>query len=239
MQMKTTGKQSRSHKVAEDGVSSDSAYAYVSDAPIKGAATVCAALLAVLVAVAVADEPAQSQPQPPASPSVFRMPAIQEFYMRLIAEAGQRLTHNGDLAEAEKFCNQAIQLAPQFSAGYYDLACVQARLGKKDEAFVNLEAAIAHGYNDAEHLQKDDDLKSLRGDKRFRDGIDRIVRAAAVDERTVERAVVVQPGEAFDGRVVEIGEKAGDDNPAVALHRDGAHRAAGTLAGKIGGEFGV
>jgi eukaryotic-like serine/threonine-protein kinase len=50
---------------------------------------------------------------------------------------------------------------------WYDFACGAAMAGHRDEAFQYLREAFDHGYHDADHMAKDDDLKSLRNDSRF------------------------------------------------------------------------
>jgi len=60
------------------------------------------------------------------------------------------------------------KLRPQDPVVHYNLACSFALCGKKEEAFRALERAIELGYDDFEHLKKDTDLKSLRGDPRFK-----------------------------------------------------------------------
>jgi non-specific serine/threonine protein kinase/serine/threonine-protein kinase len=50
---------------------------------------------------------------------------------------------------------------------WYNLACTAARAGRRDEAFDYLHRAVDAGYNDAQLIRTDDDLKSLRNDPRF------------------------------------------------------------------------
>lgn len=60
-----------------------------------------------------------------------------------------------------------VRLAPDDNAAHYNLACAQARLGRKDDAFASLAKAVEKGYGDAGHMKEDEDLSSLRDDKRF------------------------------------------------------------------------
>jgi non-specific serine/threonine protein kinase/serine/threonine-protein kinase len=50
---------------------------------------------------------------------------------------------------------------------WYNLACSAAGAGRRDEAFDYLHRAVEAGYNDAQLIRTDDDLKSLRNDPRF------------------------------------------------------------------------
>ena len=49
----------------------------------------------------------------------------------------------------------------------YNLACVAALRGDRRQALDWLARAVDHGLKDADHMAKDDDLKSLRGDPAF------------------------------------------------------------------------
>jgi hypothetical protein len=53
-------------------------------------------------------------------------------------------------------------LNPKDPICMYNSACAEALLGNETEAFVFLVKAVSLGYSDWEHLEKDDDLKSLR-----------------------------------------------------------------------------
>jgi len=44
----------------------------------------------------------------------------------------------------------------------YNIACCEALLGNSKEALASLQKAIAAGYRDADHIEKDEDLKSVR-----------------------------------------------------------------------------
>lgn len=52
---------------------------------------------------------------------------------------------------------------------FYDLACSAAISGEREESMGHLQHAIENGYSNADHMLKDDDLKSLRGEARFAD----------------------------------------------------------------------
>ena len=49
----------------------------------------------------------------------------------------------------------------------YDHACCLALAGRKDEAFDRLRFAMANGFRDVDHMEKDPDLASLRDDPRW------------------------------------------------------------------------
>ncbi|WP_192822889.1 tetratricopeptide repeat protein [Rufibacter sp. LB8] len=49
----------------------------------------------------------------------------------------------------------------------YNMACGYALMGKKKEALQALQQAVAVGYKDVDHLKKDDDLRTLREEKKY------------------------------------------------------------------------
>jgi len=68
----------------------------------------------------------------------------------------------------------------------YNLACLDARAGRLDQAFARLDEAIAAGFDDDVPLAKDPDLAALRGDPRF----SAIVSGAAKNRAAGDAAVV-------------------------------------------------
>lgn len=84
-----------------------------------------------------------------------------------------------DYEAALKACDRMIELAPTFSAAHYNRACCLARLGQIDAAIAAIQKAIDAGWTDSAHARTDDDLASLRTDKRFTEMLDKIVRAEA------------------------------------------------------------
>ena len=62
----------------------------------------------------------------------------------------------------------ATEAAPERPAYWYNLACVQARLGGRRQALDALERAVAQGYADRAGMASDKDLASLREEERFR-----------------------------------------------------------------------
>ena len=50
---------------------------------------------------------------------------------------------------------------------YYDLACCHALLGQKKQALMTLEQSVMLGYKDYNNMVNDNDLRSLRKDKKY------------------------------------------------------------------------
>jgi eukaryotic-like serine/threonine-protein kinase len=90
------------------------------------------------------------------------------------------LSSDGKFEEARKLYGELVDIASKapgqtgLAGAWYDFACGAAIAGKQDQALENLRQAVDHGYKDGEHMSKDEDLKSLRGDLRFEE----IVRSA-------------------------------------------------------------
>ena len=68
---------------------------------------------------------------------------------------------------AEKAFRASAAAGHRVAASTYNVACALARAGKKAEALDALQKAIEEGYTDARHMESDDDLENLHGEKRF------------------------------------------------------------------------
>ena len=73
-----------------------------------------------------------------------------------------------DWEKAEKVLSDAIQLYPEDYKIYYNLACVNSLLNKKEEALGNLQKSIDLGYNDLPHIEIDPDLANIRGTEEYK-----------------------------------------------------------------------
>ena len=82
--------------------------------------------------------------------------------------AGTSLLAQGDEDGARRELQAGIETYPDAWQGYYNLACVEARLGNKDEALANLErAAGLEREAVAKWARGDSDFASLTDDPRF------------------------------------------------------------------------
>src|SRR5262249_53581715 len=78
-----------------------------------------------------------------------------------------------ELHADERYEEAAAQFIASYEAGYreetsaYNAACALARAGKKDEACKWLGKAYDAGFDLEDYLDRDRDLRSLRGDPRF------------------------------------------------------------------------
>lgn len=94
---------------------------------------------------------------------VARRPGHAEAW----AELGHALTRLGEHARALAADARVVELAPEDPTAHYNLACSLALSGREEEACAGLERAIELGWSDAEHMEGDEDLASLRGKPRF------------------------------------------------------------------------
>ena len=74
--------------------------------------------------------------------------------------------------EAAKAYEQAAAINSSSPIPKYNLACAYARMNEKDKAFALLDQLALTGFFRPEQLNADEDLASLREDKRFSDVLD-------------------------------------------------------------------
>lgn len=131
--------------------------------------------------------------------SVFQKPPRVVAAGQLMGVATQ-LVQQKKYAEAEKICAQAQQIAPFFPLTSYNLACFQALQGKREEALANLEKAIAAGFANAQHMLKDEDLKELREDPKFKELVDKAKEVMANPPVTKVEPTKIEAGVATVGK---------------------------------------
>jgi len=73
-----------------------------------------------------------------------------------------------DYEKALSYAKQTYDIMPDESFTAYNLACMHCLSGHEEETYTWLEKAIELGYDDADHLLEDDDLKSIRDQERFK-----------------------------------------------------------------------
>ena len=74
---------------------------------------------------------------------------------------------SGDTEKALEGMLKANALAPADSRILYNVACMHALLGHREEALTALEGAVDGGFHQPEHMADDPDLDSLRSDPRY------------------------------------------------------------------------
>jgi tetratricopeptide (TPR) repeat protein len=82
---------------------------------------------------------------------------------------GAALTRAGRHEEALEIDLRTTTLLRNEPSAFYNLACSYSILNRIDESIAALRKALDLGYRDFNHLLKDEDLKNVRSDPRFRD----------------------------------------------------------------------
>ena len=95
-------------------------------------------------------------------------------FVEALSFLGNTFTRRGLHRKGLELDLKLVKLRPESPRANYNLACSYALLVEPEKAFRALDAAVEHGFDDAEHLARDDDLKSLRDDPRFAELIVRV-----------------------------------------------------------------
>jgi beta-lactamase regulating signal transducer with metallopeptidase domain/Flp pilus assembly protein TadD len=111
-------------------------------------------------------------------------------YEKAISEDG-RLWFNlgfsrhaaGDLDGAAEAFHNALNMGYMPGHCAYNIACGRALAGEPEKAFKWLDKAIGLGFDDPKQLSGDDDWKSLRDDRRFREASERVGKIASAREK--------------------------------------------------------
>lgn len=87
--------------------------------------------------------------------------------VRALYSGAQSLYHLGDRSRSLEWAARAIAAEPNEPAVLYNIACVQALQGQREDAITSLERAVKKGYSHREWILNDSDLDGLRGIARF------------------------------------------------------------------------
>jgi len=80
---------------------------------------------------------------------------------------GDLYTRSGYVESGYAVDKHLVHFQPFNPVHYYNLACDCALLGRKDEAIIYLKIAVILGFDDLNHIRKDPDLASLRGNQKY------------------------------------------------------------------------
>jgi predicted Zn-dependent protease len=83
-------------------------------------------------------------------------------------------TRVGQIAEGLEVDQRLTRLLPHDALAWYNLGCSLALSGDPEQALEALARAARNGYRDRRWMLQDGDLKSLRGDPRFLELIERL-----------------------------------------------------------------
>ena len=88
-------------------------------------------------------------------------------YDTVIEILGGMYTKVGRIRDGLKMDRKLVRLRPDDATAHYNLACSLALTRKLDDALLTLSVAISLGYNDADWMAKDPDLKCLKNHAAF------------------------------------------------------------------------
>ncbi len=89
-----------------------------------------------------------------------------------------------DYKKALEAAKKLHELHPDDPIDMYNVACMTCLVGDKDKAFDWLERSVQAGFNDADHMSNDYDLKTLWGERRFRKLVQSIRDGEAEKEKS-------------------------------------------------------
>jgi len=101
---------------------------------------------------------------------------------------GLAAVNANDLDRARLFFERAWKLG-ELPTAAYNLACLEARRGRADAAFLDLDKALAAGFDDGSSLENDPDLAPLRGKPKWAS-----ITSGAAKNRAAGDAAVVKEG---------------------------------------------
>lgn len=87
---------------------------------------------------------------------------------RALYDVGRDLLRLADYDRASRAFVAAAEAGIRPGTALYNAACANALANRKEEALALLQRALDAGYDDPDHLRKDDDLDGLRNEPRFR-----------------------------------------------------------------------
>ncbi len=88
-------------------------------------------------------------------------------YSEVIEILGGLYTKAGRISDGLRMDRKLVRLQPDNATAHYNLACSLALIERPTEALRTLEKAVALGYDDADWMAKDPDLKSLCEEPRY------------------------------------------------------------------------
>lgn len=130
---------------------------------------------------ATPERPATSTPAAASAPAAAPAPTPEARALAMQADA---LLMSGRSAESLPLYRQAWEQGVRTEGMSYNAACAASLAGQKDEALTWLERSVDAGFAEAGHLQKDEDLASLRQEPAFA----RIAEKAAANEAKLNAA---------------------------------------------------
>jgi len=142
---------------------------------------------------------ANPQAPPGAVPAQIQDPRVLQGSSKdpwQMERLGVAAVQKNELGRAREFFEESWTLG-QLPTAPYNLACLDAREGKPAAAFLQLDRAVAAGFDDEQTLEKDPDLASLRGRPEFARVVEGVRKnRVAGDAAVVKEGIFVAPGSA-------------------------------------------
>ncbi len=93
---------------------------------------------------------------------------------RVLQALGDLYTRVGHFHKGLSMDRTLVTRRPADPVAWYNLACSHALLEQREQALDALERAVERGYDDPGWMQRDDDLRALRGERRFTQLLERL-----------------------------------------------------------------
>lgn len=116
-------------------------------------------------AAATNQPPAAVTNQPPAAAARKPPAQLTAAQRKQLVDLSKQLKEALDAKNyplAKEKINALFKIQPESAAHWYNLACVQSRLGELKDALESLDKAVEKGWADFVHLERDEDLEVLR-----------------------------------------------------------------------------
>ncbi len=104
-------------------------------------------------------------------------------FIEAMMALGDLYTNAGMYSEGMAIDEKLVQLRPDDPVVLYNLACSYSLLNQINEAYRSVKKAINCGYSDFDHLERDQDLLNLRGDRRFQTYYSRVKRKKLAENK--------------------------------------------------------
>ncbi len=108
--------------------------------------------------------------------------AQQDLAVQKLIEDGRAFYNEKDFQQSLERYSAAILRGSTDSSVAYNAACCAALTGQEDQSFDFIDKAIALGWMDAQHLQRDSDLNSLHEDPRWPEAIAKLESLIRLDK---------------------------------------------------------
>jgi len=102
--------------------------------------------------------------------------------------------------QAKTILQDMLTIIPKHAVTLYNLSCAEALLGNTKEALAALRAAIFDGgYNNVDHMEKDDDMASIRNTPEFQELVSALKTGKSQEEEMdPEESAILQDWEKVD-----------------------------------------